>query len=195
MYGTTFDSLPPAIFNLLHLRGIHSVFRPIISSRARTIAITSNTCVMPPVGMGKAGTAKRIKNKTAKLFSSNTWLSRSSVLGSWLFNQILSSSLKGFCCLSDIKQYEPKRRLTPNLVLRVVVLHKHVKQHAEHNYHSCNNCHHLPHGHFASGLGGLAAGSRHLHARVSGLAWSRLLRRWGLSWWGLCLWVHGHSFV
>ena len=43
-----------------------------ISCRDSSIAITSNTCVAPPVGSASAGTPRRITKMTAKLFSSKT---------------------------------------------------------------------------------------------------------------------------
>lgn len=42
-----------------------------IISRASSITINSKICVIPPVGMGRAGIAIKSKNKMAKLLSSN----------------------------------------------------------------------------------------------------------------------------
>src|SRR4051794_28420661 len=57
--------------------------------------ITSNTCVMPPVGAGTAGMNISSSTVTAKLFSPNPAPSWPTVFGSSLLSQRSSWSLKG----------------------------------------------------------------------------------------------------
>lgn len=64
----------------LNFFGCIICLRPISIWAAKIIAITSNTWVTPPVGIGKAGTAISINMATAKLFSAKASFRLSNVL-------------------------------------------------------------------------------------------------------------------
>src|SRR3954447_26190683 len=67
--------------------------RPAISWSASSIATSSNTCVAPPVGSGRAETPSSRMNSSAKLFSSNSSMMLPRVLSPSLCSQRSSSSL------------------------------------------------------------------------------------------------------
>ena len=77
----------------LHRSGSHTRRIPAISSRARSMAITSKTWVTPPVGSGSAGNASNRTKRTAKLFSSKTSIRLPIVFGCSLRSQPSSWSL------------------------------------------------------------------------------------------------------
>ena len=71
------------------------VRRPKIISKARSIAISSNTFVIPPVGTGNAEVIRSSSNAIVRLFASNTFVRSPRVFVPGASSQVSKLSLKG----------------------------------------------------------------------------------------------------
>src|SRR3989344_6677974 len=92
-FGKAFVSITEPIRIFLQRFGSQIVCRPTISSRVSKTVITSNTCVTPPVGKGKAASDISSKKATAKLFSLKVSSRLYRVFCFSLFSHFLSLSL------------------------------------------------------------------------------------------------------